>query len=517
MSRYPSSDRKRRRDVRETPSAAAAPRAVEVALQTAFASLVDGNLDQAETECREILRRAPDHEDAAYLLGRVLERAGRLVEAAEFLRRAIAADPTHGPYHTSLGEVLNAAGDSDGAIEILREAVRLAPDDPQPRNSLGLALMNAGRFVKAERCFREVLDTDPTWPGACLSLSRVRRFKPEDQSLVRKMRAVLGHTELPDQILSDVHFALGKVHDDLEEPDTAFEHYRRGNELIRRHVRFDAARHAASVDALTESFTTALFARLREIGEPSERPVFIVGMPRSGTTLVEQILASHHQVHGGGELPYLDALSQRLAPCLGTTEPYPRCASRLDAACASALGREYLQRVGAGAGDALRCTDKMPGNFMHLGLVALVLPRARVVHCRRDPMDTGLSIYTQQFASGHEWAYDLEDIAAFYQQYRRIMRHWEQVLPLEVMEVQYEALVERQEQVSRELVDFCGLPWDAACLEYYRQRRSVGTAANWQVRQPIYRRSVGRWHRYERDLRPLRDALERAREIVMPG
>ena len=403
---------------------------MEAMLQTAFASLVAGNLDQAENECREVLRRTPDHEDATYLLGRVLERAGRLVEAAELLRRAVAADPAYGPYHTSLGEVLNANGDSDGAIEILREAVRLVPDDPRPRNGLGLALMNAGRFEEAERRFREVLDTDPTWPGVCLSLSRIRRFKPEDQSLLRKMRAVLGHTELPDQVLSDVHFALGKVHDDLEELDTAFEHYRRGNELIRRYVRFDAARHAASVDALTESFTAALFARLRGIG--------------------------------------------------------------------------------AGAGDALRCTDKMPGNLMHLGLIALVLPRARVVHCRRDPMDTGLSIYTQQFASGHEWAYDLEDIAAFYQQYRRIMRHWEQVLPLEVMEVQYEALVERQEQVSRELVDFCGLPWDAACLEYYRQRRSVGTAANWQVRQPIYRRSVGRWHRYERDLRPLRDALERA-------
>ncbi len=481
-------------------------------LQTAFASLVDGNLDQAENTCREILQLTPGHADAAYLLGRVLERAGRLVEAVEFLRRAIAADAAHGPYHTSLGEVLNAAGDANGAIESFGEAVRLAPDDPRPRNGLGLALMNAGQFEEAERRFRELLDTDPTWPGVCLSLSRVKRFKPEDQPLIGKMRALLGHTELPDQLLSDVHFALGKIHDDLEEADRAFEHYRRGNTLIRQHIRFDAARYVASIDALIESFTAALFARLPGIGEPSERPVFIIGMPRSGTTLVEQILASHQQVHGGGELPYLEALSRRLAPCLGATEPYPGCVRTIDAACASTLGREYVQQIGAAAGDALRCTDKMPGNFVHLGLIALILPQARVVHCRRDPMDTGLSIYTQQFANGHEWAYDLDDIAAFYQQYRRIMRHWEQVLPLEVMEVQYEALVERQEQVSRALVDFCGLPWDDTCLEFYRQRRNVGTAANWQVRQPIYHRSVGRWRQYERDLQPLHDALEKAGE-----
>ena len=481
-------------------------------LQTAFASLVDGNLDQAENACRAILRRAPGHADAAYLLGRVHERAGRLAEAAESLRLAIATDATHAPYHTSLGEVLNAAGDCDGAIEALGEAVRLAPDDPRPRNSLGLALTNAGRFEEAERCFLHVLDTDPTWPGACLGLSRVKRFKPEDRSLVARMRAALGHTELPDELLSDIHFALGKVHDDLEEADTAFEHYRRGNALIHQLLRFDAARHAASIDALIESFPAALFARLAGIGESSERPVFIVGMPRSGTTLVEQILASHGQVHGGGELPYLDALSQRLAPCLGTAERYPRCAKAMNAACASALGSDYLERISANAGSAERCTDKMPGNFLHLGLAALLLPHARVVHCRRDPMDTGLSIYTQQFASGHEWAYDLDDIAAFYHQYRRIMRHWEQVLPLEVMEVQYESLVEGQEQVSRELVEFCGLPWDDACLEFYRQRRSVGTAANWQVRQPIYHRSVGRWHQYERDLQPLRDALKRSGE-----
>ena len=481
-------------------------------LQRAFASLADGNLDQAESECREILRRVPEQADAAYLLGRVLERAGRMAEAAEWLRHAIAIDPTHAPYQSSLGEILNAAGDCDGAIEVLSEAVRLAPGEPQPRNALGLALMNAGQFQAAERCFSEVLDTDPTWPGACLNLSRVKRFKPEDQPLIARMRAALAHTDLPDELLSDMHFALGKVHDDLEDWDSAFEHYRRSNALIRRHLRFDRARHAASIDALIESFPAALFARLQGIGERSERPVLIVGMPRSGTTLVEQILASHHQVHGGGELPYLDALSHRLAPCLGTSEAYPRCASAMNAACASTLGSDYLERISTNAGGALRCTDKMPGNFMHLGLLALLLPQARVVHCRRDPMDTGLSIYTQQFANGHEWAYDLEDIGAFYQQYRRIMRHWEQVLPLEVMEVHYEALVERQEHVSRELVEFCGLPWDDACLEFYRQRRSVGTAANWQVRQPIYHRSVGRWRQYEQDLRPLHDALEKAGE-----
>lgn len=494
--------------ITQSPSTVASREALVAILQSALAFLSKGDLERAENECREVLRRVPEHGDAAYLLGRVLERAGRLDEAVEFLRRALATDPAHAPYHTSLGEALSAIGDATGAIQALGEAVRLAPGDPRPRNSLGIALLNAGRMKEAEARFVEVMETDPTWPGACLNLSRVRQFGPGDHALLERIRGVLAHTDLPDEALSDVHFALGKVHDDLGQAQIAFEHYRRANELIRARVRFDAVRHAASVDATIESFTAALFARHREIGVPSERPVLIVGMPRSGTTLVEQILAAHPRVHAGGELPYLDELSRRLASMLGTKERYPRCVSQVRGDCVSVLATEYLQRVGKDAGEALRCTDKMPANFMHLGFAALLLPRARVMHCRRDPIDTGFSIYTNQFASGHEWAYDLNDIADFYRQYQRVMNHWEQVLPLEVMEVHYEALVERPEEVSRELVDFCGLPWDDACLEFYRLRRNVATASNWQVRQPIYQRSVGRWRRYERDLRPLRDALE---------
>ena len=233
-------------------------------------------------------------------------------------------------------------------------------------------------------------------------------------------------------------------------------------------------------------------------------------MPRSGTTLVEQIIASHPQVFGAGELRHIRAMVAGLPAGLQTDTAYPECVTMLDERLARSLAEDYLKKLRVMGGNAQRVSDKMPANFFYLGLIALMFPNARVIHCRRDPLDVCLSIYFHQFARGHNYAYDLTDLAVYYRQYRRLMQHWHAALPLEICDIQYEELVADQEVVSRRLIDYCDLPWDDRCLEYYKNKRPVQTASNWQVRQPIYTDSIQRWKNYEKHLDELKEMLAEA-------
>ncbi|MGI9465390.1 MAG: sulfotransferase family protein, partial [Aestuariivirgaceae bacterium] len=238
-------------------------------------------------------------------------------------------------------------------------------------------------------------------------------------------------------------------------------------------------------------------------GDPSERPVFIIGMPRAGTTLCEQIIASHREADGVGELDEIKNLASQLAP-----QPYPAQVGQLGKNDIGNLAAKYLRRIDSLADRAaLRVADKWPTNFLHLGLIAILFPNARIIHCERDPMDTCLSIYAENF-SGVAYSNDLEHIGAFYRQCRRLMAHWSNVLPTPVFNLSYEDMVENQEASTRDLLDFCGLAWDPACLEFHTTKRTVKTTSMQQVRQPIYSRSIGRWKNYERHLGPLRNALE---------
>ncbi len=294
--------------------------------------------------------------------------------------------------------------------------------------------------------------------------------------------------------------------DDCKRYEEAFEHYRKGNAAKRRLVRFDADHYRAWVARIREVFTAAFFAERAGLGEPSERPVFVVGMPRSGTTLVEQILASHPAVFGAGELRGIFESVCALEDRAGAA--YPGFVPALDEAAIRGAARRYLDALRSVDADAPRVTDKMPTNFFHLGFIALMFPGARIIHCRRDAMDTCLSNFVQLFREGHYYAYDLGDIAAYYRGYQGIMAHWREVLPIPMHEIQYEALVEDQERISRELIDYMGLEWDARCLDFHRSDRAVRTASNWQVRQPLYRGARKRWEHYAKQLTQLESDLE---------
>jgi hypothetical protein len=296
------------------------------------------------------------------------------------------------------------------------------------------------------------------------------------------------------------------MHADIGDHEQAFRAYQLANALAKRWTLhagqgFQPAQWHQYVERIADTFDDKRLAEGRRKGRDEDVAILIVGMPRSGTTLVEQILSSHPRLHGAGELTWLSEIAQSLPAA------YPEGATRIDADTAKSLGGYYLDRLREFAGDAVRITDKAPVNFLHLGLMALLLPNTRVIHCRRNPLDTCLSCYFTNFTHGHSFTNDFSDLATYYRGYRRLMDHWQEVRPLDLIEVDYESLVADQEGVSRRLVEFCGLDWDPRCLRFHENGRPVATASKLQVREKLFSSSVGRWRVYQRFLTPLIEAL----------
>ncbi|NCF30054.1 MAG: sulfotransferase family protein, partial [Gammaproteobacteria bacterium] len=306
---------------------------------------------------------------------------------------------------------------------------------------------------------------------------------------------------------SHLHFAAAKMLDDISEFERAFQHLQSANAIEHQRTHFDADAGRSFVARSRATFDSAFFEDKNAIGNASDKPIFIVGMLRSGTTLVEQILASHPAVYAGGELEYFRGVAGQLPDRLGGGQPYPECVKSLDAATIDAISRNYLAQFTKHSGDAQRFTDKNPLNFEHLGLIMTVFPNARVIHCRRDPMDLCLSIYFQHFSERHDFAYHFADITEYLRQYEQLMAHWHSVFPGRIHDIQYEDLVANLEPVSRAMFEYLDIQWDDNCLEFHRTARPVGTASHWQVRQPLYTRSVERWRHYEPYLEDLRAAL----------
>lgn len=448
---------------------------------------------------------APDDTDARCEYGRVLSRTARHDEALDVLERAHLDAPDAIRPLLVLGWARFRAGQTKRAIADFDTVLERRPGSVEAHYGRARALIDAGDIGEGKRWLQRTVALTPGHAGALRELANLRALDPESPEFAQIERA-LEDGDAPARRRLVLHMGAGAACHAAGRHVEAFDHYRTGNLL--KDVVFDIDAYARHVDAIADAFDATHFALTREWGNDGDVPVFIVGMPRSGTSLVEQILASHPEAYGAGEREEMPQLADRLPVRLNDTRAYPACVESLDGEAAADIADDYLAALRRLDPHAARIADKMPGNFHHVGLIATLLPNASIVHCRRDPRDTCLSIFFGEFAGSHNHAYDLTNLGRYYRQYERLMAHWHAVLPGRILDIAYEDLVDGQEEWSRRLIAHCGLGWDPRCLDFHKTARSVRTRSNAQVRQPIYRSSVARWRAYESQLAPLLTALE---------
>ena len=471
-----------------------------------------GQMEDAARCFQQALHLVPGSSEAALLLGALMLQTGCYDQSVSVYTQLLQREPGNVPAHVGLGRTYLQMGRPEAAATCCEKALAASPEDI---NAIALAAdidEKQGRLEQALDRLRPLVSAGVSRSNIVLAYAAVCRSLKVPEDAIDKLEGLLhGYASVSPGERAGIHFALGGLHDAACQYDRAFGHYQQGNTI--NHCEFDRSQPEHDVSAMMKLYTPAHIRQMQRAGNQSELPVFIVGMHRSGTSLVEQILAAHPNVHGAGELPDMMQMLFSLPGVSGTGGHYIDCLPRLTATALDSLSGKHLERLRVLGGRARRVTDKMPGNFMYLGFIEQAFPGARIIHCRRDPLDTCLSGYFQNFGGAQTYMNDLGDLGFVYRCYRRMMAHWQQVLTLPIMEVQYEQLVACPERTIRDLVEFCGLPWDERCLSFHASERFVNTASYDQVRQPMYTRSVGRWKYYDSHLGPLREALGELADI----
>ncbi len=450
----------------------------------------------------------PGFAQAINNLGNALASIDRHEEAAACYQKALAIRPDFAEAYGNLGHTLESLNRLEDALASYQTALALKPNLADVHHNLGNLWSIMGRAKESRAALETAVRLAPKKPDFYRSLAQNKSFTAADPHLAAMEELAREDMRLTEKDRIALHFALGKAYADCTEHEKAFHHYLQGNALRRRQLQHDAAASSVNYDRIKAVFTPELIAQMQKFGNPSGVPIFVFGMPRSGTTLVEQVLASHPSVFGGGEL---DAMQKAVAGLeraeIGGT-PYPEFLRSMGETEFHQFTTQYLTAARAVAPDAPRITDKMPGNYIFAGFIHVALPHARMIHVQRDPIDTCLSCFTHLFTEGLTWSYDLADLGREYRAYEGLMQHWRSVLPEGAMlEVRYEDFVADFEPQARRLLAYCGLDWDERCLAFHATERPVRTASATQVRQQLYRTSVGRWRRYEPWLGPLLDAL----------
>ncbi|MBZ9844342.1 tetratricopeptide repeat-containing sulfotransferase family protein [Mesorhizobium sp. CA5] len=500
-------------------------------------------LPEAEELCLKVLARTPNHPLAFYILG-TLGIGYDNEKALRYFARAVAEDPRNPYYHLSLGEAYlqlseftpairhiqhaldlkpdlvealctlgdayNAFDKGEMALPLFEKALKIDRDHPLARMGLPHALASLGRMEEAAVHLKEAIERRIAVPTAYNALVHTRKYTEEPPELA----AILAELRDPAhgaEGAAALHHAAGKLLNDLRRYKEAMDHFKKGNQAGGQ--KFDLENYRRWVDAMIETFTPEMVASMAAHGSPSEVPVFVVGMPRSGTTLTEQICASHPDVHGAGELSKLRRMANGIGLAHRSDANLGKSMATITPALTRALAEEHLSYLRERAPDSLRIVDKMPHNFELIGLIGILFPNARIIHCRRDAIDNCVSCFVLQFNEAHNYSADLRTLGLYYREYDRLMRHWKKVLPGRIFENRYETLIENQEEQSRRLIDYLGLPWDDACLRFFDKDRSVNTYSRWQVRQPIYKSSVKRWKNYESEIQPLIEALGDLAEV----
>ena len=467
-----------------------------------------GNFQGAADICDLILAKVPDDSLALFNQGFAFQQMGRAGDALASYDKAAALKPDFAEVYMNRSVILRAQYRYDEALGNADKAIAFKPDHPLPYYSRGLILVCQGDMEEAEKMFIRALALNPNFPEAWLLLTRIRKYENPDHADIKSIRTLLANPGIPANNKPPLYFSLGKIYDECGHYDEAFECYREGNLIFKSMVSYDADAVTEMTDRIMEVFTKDFLAQPFPLKSDNRSPLFIVGMPRSGTTLAASILSNHPRIATAGELETINDFTLRLSDMVEDGSPYPEGVKHLTPGIASRFIDDYCKRLKRDAGeDVSFVIDKYPLNFKHLGLIAMLFPGSRIIHCTRHPLDTGLSNYFQQFSLHFAYSFDLGNIGHFYREYARLMEHWKKVLPMQIIDMSYEDMVMDTEKVARRTLDFLGLDWDERCLAPHTNRCAVETASQWQVRQPIYSQSVGRWRFYERYLTPLREKL----------
>lgn len=460
-----------------------------------------GKMEASINTFQQALKLQPDYAELYSNLADVLRENRQLEASITCARHAISLNPGFFNAHFCLGKVLHDQGFSTEALRSFKQALALNSAHAETHIAISNVYFSGGQFEESRVHIEHALNIAPESPEAWASLAFLKKMGAEDNQWAEKALSLLT-SKLKPKENAQLSYALGKYYDDTAQYDLAFPHFLHANQMqLMLHEGFDREGHRWLVDTLIETNTRERMRERCTGVNLSDRPVFIVGMPRSGTSLMEQILASHDKIFGAGELGFWN---QAAVDHLAGMPNWSR-----DTALLQTLASGYTSEMSRHSAEALRIVDKMPANFLNLGLIHAAFPNARIIHMMRDPLDTCLSIFFQGFSGLHPYANDLSDLTFYYREYRRLMAHWRNVLPPETLiEVSYEDLIENQESLSRRVVEFLGLEWDDNCLNFHQTDRRVGTASNWQVRQKIYRTSKERWRNYQSFIEPLLPLLE---------
>jgi tetratricopeptide (TPR) repeat protein len=516
------------------------PNFAEAHANLGFTLMSAGHYDDAEQHLRQALRAHPGSAPIHNAMGVVVYGLKRMNEAAECFRRVVALLPNDAEAHANLGNALRELGAFAEAepyyrrslelapkfarayfdlasLQYLQEsyvdaeqnyrhALQLKPDYVEARNNLGRSIRRQGRLDEAREHFEAAIAMDPDTVESYFNLASLRRFTANHPEPAQLERLVYKLPSLPVNTQIRYWFAMGKMHEDLGRYDDAFAAYAAGNRLKHAQISPNEASRVALAANVRSVFDERFFASRPTSTRPDKSPIFIVGMPRSGTSLIEQILSTHPDIHGAGELPDLENLIFALATEADKpAEAYPEVAARMSAEELLRLGQAYTDRIWQLAPRAARITDKMMSNFMHIGMIRTMLPNAKIIHAMRDPMDSCFSCYATLFAKNNlDFAYDLGSLGRYYARYMQLMQHWKRVLPAgTILELRYEDMVNDTEAQARRLLDYLGLPWDPRCLNFHENQRIVKTASAAQVRRPVYTSSVARWKHFQAHLDPL--------------
>ena len=489
---------------------------IEQALKAAGELIHYNKFADAERVYKGILEHDPLNISCYYNMGVICRHLGRTDEAYEWIQKSLSLNPRDTEALSVLAGVYLEQGKTEEAMAASLKSVT-PHSKPSVLTDHGNLLMEMGKIDEAIDFFNRALRQDPDQIRAYCGITSARKMKKDDPEIAQMLRLEKSSADYAEETLVQLQFALAKTFYDLKDYDASFDYYARANALKDKTYRFSPKATEQFLNNVRNIFTTEFVKNHTPGGTPSNRPIFIVGMPRSGTSLVEQILASHPDVHGAGELKNLyDALGAEASLVLPDLKNVSGeiSTSALSEKCLSPdfmknMGLRYLESVAGLGPDKPRLSDKMPFNFVWVGFIRLALPNAKIIHCTRDPVDTGLSVWRQNFSGNIPWASNQRHIAQYYKSYKRMMDFWEQLFPGDIFEANYETVVADQESQTRRLLEFCGLDWDDRCLDFHKVERQVKTASLAQVRQPIYADSVKAWKKFEKHLLPMIEELEK--------